>query len=95
MEASTHAHALTVATEKCRENLKLDLSEKQVAAIVKSYLKASGSDKPIGWAWEGVLHGVVVKDGVTWEAKKPNMKDKVAGVTFRYRPLYSLPDRQA
>jgi hypothetical protein len=75
--------------------MKLDLTAKQVASIVKSYLKEVGADKPIGWSWQLMLQGQVMKEGVIWESKKPNLKDKVPGVYFEYMPLYALPGKDA
>jgi hypothetical protein len=88
---SVHDKAIAATVEKCRDNMKLDLTGKQVASIVKSYLKEVGANKPIGWYWELMLQGKVMKEGVIWGSKKPNLKDKVPGVYFEYMPLFALP----
>jgi hypothetical protein len=88
-----HDKAIAATVDKCRTSMKLELTSKQVAAIVKSYLKEVGANKPIGWSWQLMLRGDVIKEGVIWERKKPNLKDTVPGVYFEYMPLYGLPSR--
>lgn len=90
-----HDKAITATVEKCRGNMKLDLTEKQVTSIVKTYLKEVGANKPIGWSWQLMLQGQAMKEGVIWESKKPNLKDTVPGTYFEYTPLYALPGRDA
>lgn len=90
-----HDKAISATVEKCRGNMKLDLSAKQVGSVVETYLKEVGANNPIGWSWQLILQGEVIKEGVIWDSKKPDLKDTVPGVYFEYLPLYALPDRNA
>lgn len=46
--SGVHAKAIKATADKCRGNMRFDLTAKRVASIGKYYLTEVGANKPIG-----------------------------------------------